>query len=169
MEYMFLPLKRYAEFSGRSRRMEFWMFALFQFIIWCVILGLAVAMLGSALMAGSRGSVGGIMAVGGSAMILVVIVVIVALALFIPGLAVAVRRLHDTDRSGWWVGGYVILVIVSNVLQSVTGSGALSLILSLVTLVYAITLLVFYCLDGTKGPNKYGPDPKGQVDAQVFA
>jgi uncharacterized membrane protein YhaH (DUF805 family) len=166
---MFLPLKRYAEFSGRSRRMEFWMFALFQIILWCVFLVVAVAVLGSALMAGGRGSVGGIMAAGGSAMILFALALIVALALFIPGLAVAVRRLHDTERSGWWVGGYLILVVVSNVVRSSTGSGGLSTILSLVVLVYAITLIVFYCLDGTKGPNKYGPDPKGQVDAQVFA
>jgi uncharacterized membrane protein YhaH (DUF805 family) len=169
MEYMFLPLKRYAEFSGRSRRMEFWMFTLFQIILWCVFVVLAMTVLGSALMAGGSGSVGGIMAAGGSAMILLAVGVIVALALFIPGLAVAMRRLHDTDRSGWWVGGYLLLVVASNFVRASTGSGGISMILSLVTLIYAITLIVFYCLDGTKGPNKYGPDPKGQVDAEVFA
>jgi uncharacterized membrane protein YhaH (DUF805 family) len=169
MEYMFLPLKRYAEFSGRSRRMEFWMFTLFQIILWCVFVVLAMTVLGSALMAGGSGSVGGIMAAGGSAMILLAVGVIVALALFIPGLAVAMRRLHDTDRSGWWVGGYLLLVVASNIVRASTGSGGISMILSLVTLIYAITLIVFYCLDGTKGPNKYGPDPKGQVDAEVFA
>ena len=169
MEYMFLPLKRYAEFSGRSRRMEFWMFALFQIILWCIFMVLALAVMGSALMAGGRGSVGGLMAAGGSAMILFAIGLIIALALFIPGLAVAVRRLHDTDRSGWWVGGYILLAVANNIITRATGSASLGMILSLVTLVYAIMLIVFYCLDGTKGPNKYGPDPKGQVDAQVFA
>ena len=168
MEYMFLPLKRYAEFSGRSRRTEFWMFALFQFLIYLALMILFMVIAGSAIMAAGNGSVGGIMAAGGSAVIFMGLGLLIALGLFIPGLAVAVRRLHDTGRSGWWVGGYLILVVVAAFLRS-AGGGGLGAILSLVQLGYMIALIVFYCLDGTKGPNQYGPDPKGQVDAQVFA
>ena len=168
MEYMFLPLKRYAEFSGRSRRMEYWMFALFILLVWVVLGGVFFAVIGSALLAGAGGSPSGLMAAGGGAMILLVIMLVVWLGLLIPSLAVGVRRLHDTERSGWWLGGYLIAVVVSNVLTR-SAPGALSLIVALAVLVYAVAILVFMCLDGTKGPNKYGPDPKGQVDTQVFA
>ncbi|WP_455430719.1 DUF805 domain-containing protein [Phytohabitans flavus] len=58
------------------------------------------------------------------------------LALFLPGLAVAVRRLHDTDRTGWWV------------------------LIALVPIVGFIVLLVFFLMDGTPGPNRFGPSPK---------
>ncbi|MDG4768408.1 DUF805 domain-containing protein [Solwaraspora sp. WMMD406] len=59
-----------------------------------------------------------------------------SLALLLPSLAVGVRRLHDTDRSGWW------------------------LLIALIPIVGAIVLLVFFVLDGTHGPNRFGPDPK---------
>jgi uncharacterized membrane protein YhaH (DUF805 family) len=169
MEYMFMPLKRYAEFSGRSRRMEYWMFALFLFVMWMVLGGLLVVMVGSAFLSMGGGSAGGLAAAGGGAMILLLVIGVVWLALLIPTLAVGVRRLHDTERSGWWLGGYLLLVVVSNVLQRTTGSAGLATLLGIATLIYAIALLVFYCLDGTKGPNKYGPDPKGGVNAEVFA
>jgi uncharacterized membrane protein YhaH (DUF805 family) len=60
---------------------------------------------------------------------------LVSLALFLPGLAVSVRRLHDTDRSGWWV------------------------LLFLIPLIGAIVLLIWYCSRGTPGGNRFGPDP----------
>jgi uncharacterized membrane protein YhaH (DUF805 family) len=168
MDYMFLPLKRYAEFSGRSRRMEFWMFALFQFLVWIAFFILFAVVAGSALLAVGNGSAGGLMAAGGSVVILFGLACIIALALFLPGLAVSIRRLHDTGRSGWWVGGYILLAVVAAFLRARGGAG-LGAILSLAQLAYLITLIVFYCFEGTKGPNQYGPDPKGQVDAQVFA
>src|SRR4051794_25883637 len=70
MEYMFLPLKRYAEFSGRSRRMEYWMFALFLFILWIVLFGLFMVMAGSIFLSAMGGSPTGVFAAGGTAMIL---------------------------------------------------------------------------------------------------
>ncbi|MDB5693339.1 MAG: hypothetical protein JWO81_2402 [Alphaproteobacteria bacterium] len=169
MEYMFMPLKRYAEFSGRSRRMEYWMFTLFLIVMWIVLFGLFMVMAGSALLSAAGGSPTGVFAAGGTAMILGLLILVVWLALLIPSLAVGVRRLHDTDRSGWWLGGYIILAVVSNVLRTTTGSAGLGMVLSIATLIYAIALLVFMCLDGTRGPNKYGADPKGGVDAAVFA
>jgi uncharacterized membrane protein YhaH (DUF805 family) len=65
-----------------------------------------------------------------------VVYVIYALAVLIPGLAVAVRRLHDTDRTGWWI------------------------LIGLIPIVGFIVLIVFLATDGTPGPNRYGPSPK---------
>jgi len=169
MEYMFLPLKRYAEFSGRSRRMEYWMFTLFLILLWIVLGGLFVAMAGSMILSAGTGSASGLAAAGGGAMVLLVIMAVVWLGLLIPSIAVGIRRLHDTNRSGWWLGGYLLLAFGGSFVRASSGSAGLSMIISLVTLVYAIAILVFMCLEGTKGPNQYGPDPKGQVDAQVFA
>src|SRR5262245_29525103 len=61
------------------------------------------------------------------------------LAVLLPGLAVAVRRLHDTARSGWWI------------------------LIALVPFIGGIWLLVLMCLEGTSGPNQYGADPKTAV------
>ena len=73
-------LKKYVEFSGRARRMEYWMFVLINTIIACVI----------AFVEGLAGSPG-------------FVSVIYSLAVLLPSIAVAVRRLHDTDRTGWWL------------------------------------------------------------------
>ena len=60
---------------------------------------------------------------------------IAALALFLPGLAVSIRRLHDRDKSGWWV------------------------LLAFIPLIGAIILLIWFIMRGTQGPNRFGPDP----------
>lgn len=88
MEWMLMPLKRYADFSGRSRRMEYWMFYLF------IILFVIVAMLIGGLMAGLSETLGAIFGI---------VAIIAYIALFVPSLAVAIRRMHDTDHSGWWI------------------------------------------------------------------
>jgi len=127
MDWMLMPLRRYAEFSGRSRRKEYWMFTLFNVLI-ALFVGLVTL-----VMAVSVSSE--------SAMMLVVTPVLIlwfllSLALIVPGIAVTIRRLHDTDRSGW------------------------TLLLALIPLIGPIVLLVFYCTQGTPGPNRFGPDPK---------
>ena len=138
MHWMLMPLRRYAEFSGRSRRKEYWMFFLLNLLI-----SLAVWML-LALTFIAGLSEEAMMTVMTPVFILYAIV---ALALVIPGIAVTIRRLHDTDRSGW------------------------TLLLALIPLVGAIVLLVFYCTEGTPGPNRFGADPKadGRVGAPTFA
>ena len=173
MEYMFMPLKRYAEFSGRSRRMEYWMWVLFQ-----VLLGIGFSVLmmivgGAALMGG--GSPSAMIAAGGGVLILYALYLLLCLAFVIPGIAVGVRRLHDTNRSGWWLlaplAGYAVMFIGTGMVASgSTGTGGiLAMVGGIAALVMAIILIVFMFLEGTKGPNQYGPDPKGGVDAQVFA
>lgn len=134
MDWMLLPYKRYVDFSGRSQRKEYWMFVLFTAVVsllidgtlggtWSVLTGLrhAPSMAGSLL--------GGIF----------------GLVNLLPTLAVAVRRLHDTDRSGWW------------------------LLIGLIPLIGSLILLWFFISDGTPGPNRFGDDPKGRGLYGVFS
>jgi len=111
-------LQKYAVFSGRARRKEYWMFFLFNLLI---SIGLAivdgVAGLTTAYNVGILGA-------------------IYSLAVLIPSLAVSIRRLHDTDRSGWWC------------------------LIGFVPLIGAIVLLIFFVMDGTPGDNRFGPSPK---------
>lgn len=130
MEWMLMPLRRYADFEGRSRRMEYWMFYLFTLIIGMVaaLVILAIALL-LYTMNLSESAMG---------MLLVpvwLILFIGSMALVVPTIAVTVRRLHDQDKSGWMF------------------------LLGFIPFVGGIILLVFMCLEGTRGPNRYGPDP----------
>ncbi|WOB48621.1 DUF805 domain-containing protein [Xanthomonas hydrangeae] len=111
MEWMLLPLKRYADFTGRSRRKEYWMFFLLQMIVLLVlggIFGIAAAIGGS-----DNGP-------GPLAWVVFAIIMIVGLAMMVPGIAVTVRRLHDQGKSGWfylismvpYVGAIVLLVFM---------------------------------------------------------
>ena len=92
MEWMLMPLKRYAEFSGRSRRMEFWMWVVFQFLIGLAFIILMVALGGAAIMSSDVGSgdLGGAMAMGGIMLILYLLYFLVQLAFLVPGLAVTI-------------------------------------------------------------------------------
>ena len=136
LDWALLPLKRYADFSGRSRRKEYWFFALLVFVVTMAIM--LVSGLGGALLDPTSA-----MAAGGFGLGLLVFLLI-SLALIIPSIAVQVRRFHDQDRSGWFV------------------------LLNLIPYLGALVVLVFMCLDGTPGPNRYGPDPK-ERDAPVAA
>ena len=175
MEWMIMPLKRYAQFSGRSRRMEFWMWVLFVFgaVIMLSILDSLLGLggssqLGTGAVPGTTGVAGAYANTRGG-----ILTGLFSLAILIPNIAVQVRRLHDTGRSGWWVGALYLLYIVFVVgaftigMSALGGAspnlGSLGLMFGvggLVFLVYAIMLLVFFFLPGTTGPNRFGPDPK---------
>ena len=118
MNWYLEALKKYAVFSGRSRRKEYWYFFLFNLII-SFVLGFIEGALG--LFPDVDYSILG---------------TIYSLAVLLPGLGVSVRRLHDTDRSGWW------------------------LLIAFIPLVGAIVLLVFMVQDSEPGDNRYGPNPK---------
>ncbi len=141
MEWMLMPLRRYADFSGRSRRKEYWMFQLFVILLF-MVLGAIIGVGGgfSGMFDPASGS-------SPSAMVWIVIALFVILifALIVPALAVIVRRLHDQDKSGWFI------------------------LIQFVPYVGGIIMLVFMCIDGTKGENRFGPDPKGENIADVFA
>ena len=131
MEWMIMPLKRYADFSGRSRRKEYWMFVLFQILVM-----IPVVLIGATL--------GGIDDSGTGSGLFLVLIAIVLLIFLVPGLAVQVRRFHDQDKSGWFV------------------------LLGFIPYIGGIILFVFMCLEGTRGPNRFGPDPKDPYGEEVF-
>ncbi len=171
---MLLPLKRYAEFSGRSRRMEYWMFFLFQILVSMALMILLFSVGGAALFSG--GDPTALAAAGGGFMLVMGLYMLFSLAMFIPSIAVGVRRLHDTNRSGWWLlaplAPYVLMFVAVGMSASSPDSaagGVLAMIGGLGVLVLGITLIVFLLLDGTRGPNRFGPDPKGGAAAEVFA
>lgn len=122
IEWALLPLKRYADFQGRSRRKEYWSFVLGTWIV-AIVLSIVEGILGFS------GTVGG--AYGP-------LTALLYLAVLVPSIAVAVRRVHDQDKSGWF-----ILIPIYN--------------------------LVLMFLEGTKGPNRFGPDPKDPASSQVFS
>ncbi|MEA3054431.1 MAG: hypothetical protein QOG72_3334 [Sphingomonadales bacterium] len=175
MEWMLMPLKRYAEFSGRSRRMEYWMFQLFMFLVYLVMVVLMMVLGGGALMAG--GDPSALAAAGGAVMIIGGLYFLFALAMLIPSLAVAVRRLHDTNRSGWWIlaplAGYAVMAVGGILVATSPDNPGLGGVLATIGLIaalgLALTVLVFMFLEGTRGPNNYGPDPKGDALDKVFA
>lgn len=149
MDWMLMPLRRYAEFSGRSRRKEYWMFALLMMIVYAI----GGAMMFSALLPlMTAGAVPdpalftpGFWAGAG-------LLGLFTLAIIVPAIAVTVRRLHDRDMSGWWYLGVVIL-------------GQIPYLGGLINLGF----LVLMALPGTPGPNRFGPDPKGGDSYEAFA
>ena len=139
MEWMVLPYRRYFDFLGRSRRREYWMFLLFTLLIQMVLEAVFGTRTGGVGPTGANFAVSIQGGPGG------LISGLFALASFIPSLAVSIRRLHDQDRTGWL------------------------LLLVLIPFLGWFALLVLMCLEGTRGPNRFGSDPKGRVDsANVF-
>ena len=118
MKWFMFGLKNYANFQGRASRSQFWWFVLFAAIFYWV----------AAIIDGILGTPGCMY--GG------IIAGLYSLAILIPSIAVAVRRLHDTDRSAW------------------------NLLWWLLPVIGHIILIVFYVFDSTPGPNQYGPNPK---------
>lgn len=135
MSLMFQPLKKYAEFSGRARRSEYWLFTLFIILVEIAYFVL-LSVLGGGLGKGQMNGLG--MALSGLYFLFV-------LGIIVPSLAVSFRRLHDTDRSAWW------------------------LLISLVPFVGGLVLFIFTVLPGTTGANKFGPDPKGGPSTDTAA
>ncbi len=180
MQWMLMPLRRYADFSGRSRRMEFWMWQVAKALVSLIFWVLFAAVSGGEIMA-TDNDLGQLVAAGGALMVLSLICVIVGLGTIIPDLAVTVRRLHDTERSGWWILAplvpyFVFWVITGTATTSgpsleefrAAGIGTAGLVFLSAAVAMSLVLLVFYFLDGTPGPNRFGPDPKGR-DAEIFS
>lgn len=119
MSWYLLAIRNYAVFSGRSRRKEYWYFTLFNLLI-TMALAVADTLTGTFSAATGMGLLGGIYTLG----------------VVLPSIAVLIRRLHDTDRSGWWIW------------------------IGLIPLVGTIVLLVFLVSDGTPETNRFGPSPK---------
>ena len=114
-------LKKYTVFEGRARRKEYWIFVLISSLV-LIFLSLIDELTGWKVWEDEG-----------------VLSLVYSIAVFVPTLAVVVRRLHDTDRSGWWI------------------------LIALIPLVGAIVLLVFLILKGNEGDNRFGPDPKAET------
>ena len=124
MHWFMEVLRKYAVFSGRARRKEYWYFALGYLVLYvaCALIDWVLGPIWS-LIGEDIGLFGLLLAIG----------------LFLPSLAVTVRRLHDTDRSGWWI------------------------LIFFIPIVGVIVAVVFLALKGTEGENRFGPDPKASA------
>lgn len=160
MKWFVKCIKNYVNFSGRARRAEYWYFILFSLIF------MFAAGVIDALLFGYTGKR--------------VFFTIFAFFLFLPQLAVMVRRLHDTGRSGKLLLWYYLVAITWAVVLVVSSAVALGGLVSapisempmgvlallggggLVVFVWEIFFLVWFCTKGTTGDNKYGPDPLAQ-------
>lgn len=159
MEWMILPFRRFADFEGRSRRKEFWMFQLLNAIVAVVLVGpFFVSYFGALVAAGGapgaeEAVLENMMANGiGLSLIGFLLYLLYALAALIPSIAVTVRRFHDRDMSGWW---YLGLTVVS--------------LIPVIGFLASIAMLVFMLLPGTDGANRFGEDPKNPYSEDVFA
>lgn len=113
MNYYIGVLKKYAEFNGRARRSEYWYFFLFN-VIFALVAGFIAGLISLPMLG-----------------------MIYSLAVLVPGIAVAIRRMHDVGKSGWF-----ILIPIYNIILAFT--------------------------EGDKGPNEYGPDPKGFDNEEIL-
>lgn len=132
---------RYFDFEGRSSRAEYWWVILFQIIATIVLvipIGIAAAVSGDS-------------EPGALVFVAAIPLIVFFLAIIIPGIALFVRRLHDQNLTGWIYLGLVL--------------GGL---IPLVGLLTTIAQIVFACIPGTQGPNKYGPDPYGNDLSATF-
>ena len=119
--YLKVMRDNYANFNGRARRKEYWMFTLF-FLLFALLAGFVIGILS---------------AVGETAaMIAIILAVVWYFAHLVPSLAVTVRRLHDTGKSGWFY------------------------LLAIIPYIGGLIIFIFTVIEGDKGDNKYGPDPK---------
>lgn len=123
--------KKYAQFNGRSRRSEYWYATLANVII---VFLMYMIMIPSFISVGQYGTVSDSQAA--TLGILSIVMTLYSFAIIIPGLAMGVRRLHDTGRSGWYM------------------------LLGLIPYIGSIILIVFMAQDTQRGANQYGPDPK---------
>jgi uncharacterized membrane protein YhaH (DUF805 family) len=155
------PFKRYADFKGRASRAEYWWFALTVGVTG-LLLGFLDAALLHARAYGNYGPLG----------------LSFTLACIVPGLAVLVRRLHDTDRSGWWalvrIPSYAFLLVGGSPLQAQTVIKLLPtpifVVAALIWGVVGFAVFLFLVSEGDGEPNRYGPDPYGPDELQqVFA
>ena len=128
MNWYLGALKKYAVCAGRARRKEFWFFVLFNTLI-------AVALAMIDMFTGTFDEDVGLGLLSG----------LYTVAVILPSIAVTVRRLHDTDRSGWWY------------------------LLVFVPLIGGLVILVFMLLDSTPGSNRFGSNPKGESGPGALA
>lgn len=150
--YFDVLTKQFANFEGRARRKSFWLFILFH-----IIVVLVLSVITNPIFVDIRFNPFN------------PIVMIYWIITLIPFIAIKVRRLHDTGRSGWWILLQSILEIIIISLRFYdTGRSGWRVLLGFIYILVIIILLIFFLLDSTPGDNKYGPNPKGEVKCTVI-
>ncbi len=142
MRTMLLPFRRYFDFSGRSGRAEFWNFMLFTLLVYAVVGGITMSVFINNAGHDMNGAAASTSLIGVAGFAVLGVFWLLTL---IPTIAVQVRRLHDQDKSGWFM------------------------LLTFVPYVGGLILLILMMLAGTQGPNRYGPDTRASYNAEVFA
>ena len=149
------PLKKYADFSGRAPLAEYWWFYLLVLIVYIVAM-IVDSIVGVAVF-GPYG----------------VVTLLAILTLLVPSIAAGVRRLHDTNRTGWWMAAPLVPYCIGFAMMGPaitnpvamasgdadTGSLGIAMIFLLIGGIFALVVFIFTVLQGTTGPNKYGDDP----------
>ncbi len=159
MRWLPMPLRHYAEFTGRSRRREFGLFVMLGF---AVLIG---STLGYAVLAERSPGTWLLEDNEGWLMLMIALAFLFGAAVLVPSFALGVRRLHDIDRTGWWMllpAGMLVLVL------GPLGAGSVvDLIFGALRLAVLLGLLVVLCQRGTRGTNRFGPDPRAVVEQTV--
>ena len=169
IDWALLPMKRYAQFSGRAPRAEYWWFYLATVVVSWILTIVDKAIGASGATAGDMG----------------ILAALFSLATFIPTIAVTVRRLHDIGRTGWWLLAFVLLIALvfvpigymamepgnlENAPDPTGGMLALMIGAGIAALLMGITLFIFCVTRGDIGENRYGEDPYGPSNLEeVFA
>ncbi len=125
--------KKYAQFNGRSRRSEYWFAYLMNYIVCFVLAFIMYIPLIKDIIAYGEPTAASLGTIG----VFAILLTLYGFAYIIPGLAIVVRRLHDTGKSGWYA------------------------LFSLIPWIGSIILIIFLAMDSQPGPNQYGPNPKG--------
>ena len=152
-------VEKYADFSGRAPRAEYWWYTLALVIAYIIIMIVES-------IAGLKGMVLGVYGP---------LTLLLALGTIVPNLAVGVRRLHDTNRSAWWLlllaPYFVFGILTVMALRSGGGMAAVGAagIVGIVGFICCIGYLVLMVLPGTAGGNRFGPNPYGEGAATVAA
>lgn len=132
-DYVNAITRNYANFSGRARRREYWMFTLINTVI---LILLQIPLLGVTAALGATSETGAPPALGGATLVFALLLLLYVLAVLVPSIAVTVRRLHDSGKTGWL---YLLNLIPLG----------------------SLVVLVFCVMDSEPGTNKWGPNPKG--------
>jgi uncharacterized membrane protein YhaH (DUF805 family) len=150
-------LENYADLTGRAPRAEYWWY----------ILGIIIAAVVLSVIEGAVGLKGMVLGLYGP------LTCLLMLATIVPSLAVGARRLHDTNRSGWWqllaYAPYTLLLLIGPASGSALGALALAGMISIIAMICAVIVLIFMVLPSKPGANKYGPNPYGEGGGEAVA
>ena len=142
MKWYLKVMRNYVQFNGRARRKEYWMFTLFNTLFYFL----------ATIIDGALGLVAGLS-------------IIYYLVVLIPSLSVAVRRLHDVGKSGWFlllgvvasfIGGSLLFIFPTNVGVATVAGG----LMGIMSIIFGIWIFILFCSNSKPGENKYGPNPK---------